>query len=115
DRLPGEHQKLRVVGRAEDHGELAADDDGRAAMLHVGGAVEALDELKYRFRPEFVELRQRLLALFPFELAGVVEDEAVDDLLEAGVFLLAQERQTRGKGVGLLRRRLAGRQEKRQT
>src|SRR5207248_1068474 len=74
-----------------------------------------LDELKHRFRSELVELRQRLLALFPFELAGVVEDEAVDNLFEAGVLFLAEQRQARGERVGLLRRRLAGRQENRQT
>src|SRR5437868_1321966 len=84
-------------------------------MLHVRGAVEALDELKQCLRAELVELRERLLALFALELAGVVEDEAVDDLLEAGVLLFAQQRQARSERVHFLRRRLTAGQADRQA
>src|SRR5262249_12909635 len=115
DRLAREHQQLKIVGGVDDAPQLFADDDRRTAILHVRRFVQSLDKLKERLTAERVEVLERLLAFLAGQLAGVVQDEAVDDALELRVLLLREQRQTRRQRMRLafargLRRRREDRQ-----
>ena len=67
---------------------------GRAARLHVGGTIEAVDEIEDRLGAELVEVAIRLLRVFAAQLADVGENEPFDDVIDLSALLFGQARQT---------------------
>src|SRR5262249_12235554 len=102
--VTGVLQQLDVLGRAEQTAELASDHHDRATIVDRGSAVHAAKQSGNRFGTEALEILLRLEALLPLQLADVELHEAINDRIEASLFLLSQFRQTGSGRMGWTRR-----------